>query len=122
SFLSIPAAGPHILAGKLRAIATTGEKRSPSLPALPTVAEGGVPAYEFSSWWGVLAPAATPSNIIGVLNENMVKATRAPEVTKRFREEGTEVIASSPAEFAAHIQRELARWAKVVKENHIEAQ
>jgi tripartite-type tricarboxylate transporter receptor subunit TctC len=122
SFLSIPAALPHMQAGRLRALATTGAKRSPSLASLPTVAEGGVPGYEFSSWWGVLAPAATPPAIIGVLNENMVKAARTPEVSNRFKEEGTEVIASSPAQFAAHIQRELARWSKVVKENHIEPQ
>jgi tripartite-type tricarboxylate transporter receptor subunit TctC len=122
SILSIPAALPHMQSGRLRALATTGAKRSPSLPQLPTIAEGGVPGYEFSSWWGVLAPAGTPAPVIATFNEYVVKATRTPEVNKRFIDEGVETIASSPEQFAAHIKRELARWAKVVKDNHIEPQ
>lgn len=122
SILSIPAALPHMQSGRLRALATTGAKRSPSLPQLPTIAEGGVPGYEFSSWWGVLAPAAAPGPAIGAFNEYVVKATRTPEVHKRFADEGVETIASSPEQFSAHIKRELARWAKVVKDNHIEPQ
>jgi tripartite-type tricarboxylate transporter receptor subunit TctC len=122
SILSIPAALPHMQSGRLRALATTGAKRSPSLPQLPTIAEGGVPGYEFSSWWGVLAPAGTPAAAIGAFNEHVVRATRTPEVSKRFADEGVETIASSPDQFAAHIKRELARWAKVVKDNHIEPQ
>jgi tripartite-type tricarboxylate transporter receptor subunit TctC len=122
SFLSIPAALPHMQAGRLRALATTGAKRTPSLPDLPTIAEAGVPGYEFSSWWGVLAPAGTPPAAIATFNDYVVKATRTPEVRKRFSDEGVEIIASSPAEFGAHIKRELARWAKVVKDNHIEPQ
>jgi tripartite-type tricarboxylate transporter receptor subunit TctC len=122
SFLSIPAALPHMQAGRLRALATTGARRTPSLPDLPTIAEAGVPGYEFSSWWGVLAPAGTPQAAIATFNDYVVKATRTPEVRKRFSDEGVEIIASSPAEFGAHIKRELARWAKVVKDNHIEPQ
>lgn len=122
SILSIPAALPHMHSGRLRALATTGAKRSPSLPQLPTIAEGGVPGYEFSSWWGVLAPAATPAAAIATFNEYVVKATRTPEVSKRFADEGVETIASSPEQFAAHIKRELVRWAKVVKDNRIEPQ
>ena len=89
---------------------------------MPTIAESGVPGYEFSSWWGVLAPAATAPAIIATLNDAVVKATRAPDVSKRFAEEGVEIIASSPAQFAAHIKSELARWAKVVRDNRIEPQ
>jgi tripartite-type tricarboxylate transporter receptor subunit TctC len=122
SFLSIPAALPHMQTGRLRALATTGAKRSPSLPNLPTVAEGGVPGYEFSSWWGVLAPAGTPANAIATFQDYVVKATKTAEVSKRFAEEGVETIASTPEQFGAHIKRELARWAKVVKDNHIEPQ
>ena len=121
SFLSIPAALPHMQAGRLRALATTGAKRTPSLPDLPTIAEA-VPGYEFSSWWGVLAPAGTPPAAIATFNDHVVKATRTPEVRKRFGDEGVEIIASSPEQFGAHIKRELARWAKVVKDNHIEPQ
>jgi len=122
SFLSIPAALPHMQTGRLRALATTGAKRTPSLPNLPTVAEGGVPGYEFSSWWGVLAPAGTPANVIGTFQDYVVKAAKSPEVSKRFADEGVETIASTPEQFGAHIKRELARWAKVVKDNHIEPQ
>src|SRR6185295_19008465 len=88
SFLSIPAALPHVQAGRLRGIATTGAKRTPSLPDLPTIAEGGVPGYEFSSWWGVVAPAGTPAPVIATFNDYVVKATRTPEVRKRFGHEG----------------------------------
>ena len=122
SFLSIPAALPHMQTGRLRALATTGAKRTPSLPNLPTAAEGGVPGYEFSSWWGVLAPAGTPANVIGTFQDYVVKAAKSPEVSKRFADEGVETIASTPEQFGAHIKRELARWAKVVKDNHIEPQ
>ena len=122
SFLSIPAALPHMQTGRLRALATTGAKRTPSLPNLPTVAEGGVTGYEFSSWWGVLAPAGTPANVIGTFQDYVVKAAKSPEVSKRFADEGVETIASTPEQFGAHIKRELARWAKVVKDNHIEPQ
>ena len=122
SFLSIPAALPHMQAGRLRALATTGAKRTPSLPDLPTIAEAGVPGYEFSSWWGVLAPAGTPAAVIATFNDYVVKATRTPDVRKRFGDEGVDIIASSPEQFGTHIKRELVRWAKVVKDNHIEPQ
>jgi tripartite-type tricarboxylate transporter receptor subunit TctC len=122
SFLSIPAALPHMQSGRLRALATTGAKRTSSLPNLPTIAEGGVPGYEFSSWWGVLAPAGTPPAVVSTFNDYVAKATKTPEVSKRFADEGVETIASSPEQFGAHIKRELARWAKVVKDNRIEPQ
>jgi tripartite-type tricarboxylate transporter receptor subunit TctC len=122
SILSIPAALPHMQSGRLRALATTGGKRTPSLAQLPTIAESGVAGYEFSSWWGVLAPAGTPAPAIATFNDYVVKATRTPEVSRRFADEGVETIASSPEQFGAHIKRELARWAKVVKDNRIEPQ
>ena len=122
SILSIPAALPHMQSGRLRALATTGAKRTPSLAQLPTIAEGGVAGYEFASWWGVLAPAGTPAQAIATFNDYVVKATRTPEVSRRFADEGVETIASSPEQFGAHIKRELARWAKVVKDNRIEPQ
>ncbi|HEX2827542.1 MAG TPA: tripartite tricarboxylate transporter substrate binding protein [Burkholderiales bacterium] len=121
SFLSIPTVAGHMATGKLRGLAVTGTKRVASLPKLPTVAET-VPGYEFASWWGVLAPAGTPPAIVNALNEHIAKAVRAPDVMKRFKDEDTDVIASSPAQFAAHIKTELARWAKVVRDNKIEPQ
>jgi tripartite-type tricarboxylate transporter receptor subunit TctC len=121
SFIGVLPALPHMQAGKLRALGITSARRAPSLPDLPAIAET-VRGYEFSSWWGMLAPAATPPAIIAMLNDAIVKATRAPEINKRFEQEGVEIIASTPAQFAAHIKSELARWAKVVKDNHIEPQ
>jgi tripartite-type tricarboxylate transporter receptor subunit TctC len=122
SFLSIPTVAQHMESGRLRGLGVTGLKRVASLPKLPTLNESGVPGYEFESWWGVLAPAGTPPAIINTLNGLIAKAVRSPDVAGRFREQATEVIASSPAQFSAHIKKELARWAKVVKDNHIEPQ
>jgi tripartite-type tricarboxylate transporter receptor subunit TctC len=121
SVLSIPAALPHIQTNRFRVIATTGPKRSPALPDVPTIGET-VPGYEFTSWWGLLAPAGTPPAIINQLREYVVKATRTPQVSKRFADEGIETIASTPEEFAAVIKEEIARWARVVKENNIQPQ
>ncbi|MDB5902080.1 MAG: hypothetical protein JWM26_958 [Betaproteobacteria bacterium] len=122
SFLSIPTVTGHMQTGKLRGLGVTGLKRVASLPKLPTVAESGVPGYEFASWWGVLSPAGTPAAIVAALNEHITKAVRSPEVSKRFTAEDTDIIASSPQQFAAHINSELARWAKVVRDNRIEPQ
>jgi tripartite-type tricarboxylate transporter receptor subunit TctC len=122
SFLSIPTVTGHMQTGKLRGLGVTGLKRVASLPKLPTVAESGVPGYEFASWWGVLSPAGTPPATVAALNEHITKAVRSPEVSKRFTAEDTDIIASSPQQFAAHVNSELARWAKVVRDNRIEPQ
>jgi tripartite-type tricarboxylate transporter receptor subunit TctC len=121
-YLSIAAAAPHIKAGKLRALAATGQQRSAVLPDLPTIVESGVPGYEFTTWVGALVPRATPATTVNALNGLIVKAVRAPDLTARFTDQGADIIASSPAEFAAHIKMELARWAKVVKESGIKAE
>jgi tripartite-type tricarboxylate transporter receptor subunit TctC len=121
SFQSLVAVSQQINAGKVRALGITGSKRSALLPDLPTVAEAGVPGYEFTSWVGILAPAATPADIVAALNGYIVRAARAPEVVARFANEGAEIIASSPAEFRAYIKTELARWAKVVKASGMRA-
>lgn len=111
----------HVGSGKLRALAITGAKRSSRLPETPTVAEAGVAGYQFTTWYGVLVPAGTPPEIIGTLNGHLVKAMRAPELAERLSRDGTEVAATSPAQFAAHIGSELARWAKVIKEAGLRA-
>jgi tripartite-type tricarboxylate transporter receptor subunit TctC len=121
-YLSIAAAAAHIKAGKLRGIAVTGTQRSAALPDLPTIAEGGVPGYEFATWVGALVPRATPAATVTALNALIVKAVRAPDSTARFAEQGADIIASTPAQFASHISTELARWAKVVKESGIKAE
>jgi tripartite-type tricarboxylate transporter receptor subunit TctC len=107
---------PHIKSGKVRALAISSTKRSSIAPDLPTIAEAGVPGYTFTTWYGVLAPAATPAPLINALNGHIVKAMQSPDIAARFAHEGAELIASSPAQFAVHIKAESARWGKVVKE------
>jgi tripartite-type tricarboxylate transporter receptor subunit TctC len=120
-FDNIPSSLPHIKSGKLIAIATTGAKRDPALPDLPTIAESGVPGYEFSSWYGVLAPARAPAGIIATLNLSLANAMRSSDLAERLEKDGTDVIASSPEAFRAHIQAEIKRWAAVVKQAHLKA-
>jgi len=119
SFPAISAALPQVNAGRLRALAITASQRSPLLPQTPTVAESGYPDYVFTSWVGILAPAATPPNIVAALNGYIVNAMRSASVSERLAADGTAVIASSPEEFQARIKSELTRWAQVVKASGI---
>jgi len=122
SYLNIAAVAPHAKAGRMRALAVTSTGRSPVMPELPTVAESGVPGYEFTTWVGALVPASTPPKTVAALNELIVNAVRSPDLARRFAEQGADIIASTPAQFAAHIKTELVRWAKVVKEAGIKAE
>jgi tripartite-type tricarboxylate transporter receptor subunit TctC len=106
---------PHIKAGKLRALAVTSGKRSEALPEVPTIAEAGVPGYESVQWYGVLAPAGTPREIVGRLHAEIAKALRAGDVRERLAADGAEPVGSSPEEFGAFIRAEIAKWAKVAK-------
>jgi tripartite-type tricarboxylate transporter receptor subunit TctC len=114
-FDNIPSSLPHIKAGKLRALATTGAKRDPALPDLPTIAEAGVPGYESGVWFGIAAPAGTPKEIIGKLNAAAVQGARSPEFGKRMKDLGYNLIPGSAEEMAAMLKAELARWAPIVK-------
>lgn len=122
SFLGVVAIVQHLRTGRLRALGITSRKRSPVLPDLPTIAEGGLPGYEFTSWYGVLAPAATPADKIAALNGHFRNALRAPEMTARFAREGVDIIASTPEQFGGHLRAELVKWAKVVKEGGFKAE
>jgi tripartite-type tricarboxylate transporter receptor subunit TctC len=113
---------PLVRGGKLRALAITGARRSPAMPDLPTVAESGLPGYEAASWYGMLAPAGTQRAIIDTLNREVARIMRLPDVRDRLIADGADPVGSSPEEFAAHITRELARWARVVKNAHIRVQ
>ena len=115
-FGAIPVALPHVKSGKLRALAITSSKRSPVMPDLPTVAESGLPGYEVMSWYGFLAPAKTPKEIVTKLYVEITKALRAPDVAERITAMGFEPVGSSPEQFAAQIKEEIPKWAKVVKE------
>jgi tripartite-type tricarboxylate transporter receptor subunit TctC len=114
-FGTVVALVPHIQAGKLRALAVTSRKRSSLLTDVPTLAESGLPDYEAGSWYGILAPAGTPREVIERLHAAIVKALKQPEVSKRLAAEGAEVIGSTPEEFGAHIKAEIARVGEVVR-------
>jgi tripartite-type tricarboxylate transporter receptor subunit TctC len=114
-FDNIPSSLPHIKAGKLRALATTGAKRDPTLPDLPTMAEAGVQGYESGVWFGLMAPAGTPRDIVARLNAAAVQATRAPEFVKRMTDLGYSIIAGTPEEMAAMNKTDIARWTPIVK-------
>jgi tripartite-type tricarboxylate transporter receptor subunit TctC len=114
-FDNIPSSLPHIKSGKLIAIATTGAKRDPALPDLPTVAEAGVPGYESGVWFGIMVPAATPKDIIARLNAAAVQAAKAPEFIKRMTDLGYNIIPGTPEDMAKMLDAELKRWAPIVK-------
>ncbi len=116
-FSSAVAMLPHVKQGKLRAIAMTGARRSPAIPEIPTVAESGVPDYEAGSWYGLLAPAGTSRAIVERLNREIVAAVKSQDVQRLLLEEAVTAIGSSPAEFSAHIAKELARAARVIRES-----
>jgi len=118
-FSSTVAILPQVRAGRLRPLAMTSAKRSSAMPDVPTVAESGVPGYETASWYGVLAPAGTAKTIIDRLNHEIVKAVQLADVRERLMNEGAEPAGGSPAEFGAHIKRELARWSQVIKQAKI---
>ncbi len=120
--ITIPAVAsalPQIKAGRLRALAISSTRRSSLLPQTPTVAEAGVPGYEFSAWVGVLAPSTTAPALVAAVNGYWVKAARSPEVASRLTNDGNDVVAGTPAEFAALIKTELPRWNKVIRDSGI---
>jgi tripartite-type tricarboxylate transporter receptor subunit TctC len=100
--------------GRLRVLAVTSAQRLSALPAVPTVAESGVPGYESASWYGALLPAETPAQIVSTLNREVVKAIRAPDVRERLTSEGAEVVGSTPEEFAQYLRKDIERWRKLV--------
>jgi len=112
---NIPSALPHIKSGKLRALATTGAKRDPLLPDLPTIAEAGVTGYESGVWFGLAVPAGTPREIIAKLNAEAVKGTKSPEFVKRMTELGYNLIGSSPEQMSEMLRNEVVRWGPIVK-------
>jgi tripartite-type tricarboxylate transporter receptor subunit TctC len=114
-FNGVANAVPQIAAGKLRPLGVSGSKRVAVLPDLPTIAEAGVPGYNFETWYALLLPAGTPPAIVAALREQAVKAVRDPDLGKRLSSDGTEIIGSTPEELARHIASEATLWAKVVK-------
>src|SRR5262245_6060116 len=118
SFMSsVPSALAHVKSGRLRALAVTSAKRSPELPAVPTVAESGYPGFEANTWYGLLAPAGTPAPVISRLNAEVNRALATPEVRQKLASEGGETLGGSPAQFAAFLAAEHAKWGRVVRES-----
>lgn len=117
AFASLPAALPHIRAGKLKALAVSGLKRSPTVPDVPTVAESDptrLAGFETNQWYVLLGPAKLPMAIVQRLNAETNKALHVPEVRTKFEQQGVEIEGSTPQAAHDHIKRELAKWAKVV--------
>ena len=112
----------HVKAGKLRALGVTSSKRAPTLPDVPTIAEAGLPGYEFTTWHGIFAPKATPRPVVALLHERLKKSLTAPDQAKRFQDHGLDLIASSPDEFTAFIAEEYKKWGKVIRERGMRAE
>ncbi|HTN48339.1 MAG TPA: tripartite tricarboxylate transporter substrate binding protein [Burkholderiaceae bacterium] len=112
---------PHVKAGTVRPIAVTGAKRHPSLPNTPTLAESGIRNFEALAYWGVIAPAKTPSAIIERMNSEVQKALKDPSVAERLEAQGMTITGQGPAAFSAFTAKEIERWRRIVKENGVTA-
>jgi len=110
---------PIVRNGQLRALAVSTSTRSPAAPELPTLAEAGVPGYHVSGWYAVLAPKATPKEIAGLLNREIVALLQAADVKERYAKEGSTIVASTPARLVSHLEAEIGKWQKLVKEGNI---
>lgn len=115
SFANIPAIFQHVKAGRLRPLATTGPQRAELMPEVPTMRESGVNGVEVVVWYGVLAPANTPRDIVSTLSGAVIKATRSPDIKQRLLDQGAEPVGNTPEEFAKLLREEVAKWAEVVK-------
>ena len=121
-FSSLVQTTPFIQSGQLRALGVGGTKRNPILPDVPTIAEAGVPGYEANNWWGIMAPAGTPKEIVDRLYRDIQATLKSPELTAAFDREGASAVTMSTDEFAKYIENEIVKWGRVVKEGNIKAQ
>jgi tripartite-type tricarboxylate transporter receptor subunit TctC len=115
SFVNPLAIGPHVKSGRLRALAVAGPKRAALMPEVPTLKEAGIERVEVPLWFGLLAPAATPREIVALLAAGVVRAARDPDMRRRLEEQGAEPVGNSPEEFTALLREEVTKWAEVVK-------
>jgi len=122
TFANLLAVLPHVQAHKLRALGITSAKRSKAAPDLPTIAEGGLKGYDFTSWFGMLVPAGTPKDVVQKISDEIVKALRAPDLSERLTRDGADIIAGTPQEFSAYLKSETAKWSKVIKQAGIKAE
>jgi tripartite-type tricarboxylate transporter receptor subunit TctC len=116
-FENLISVGAHVKSGKLRVLAVGAAKRSSAMPDVPTVAEAGVPGYDMVLWFGILAPAGTPSAVVNAIHRETANILKAPDVKSRLATQGADPVGSTPDQFDAFIKSEIAKWTKVVKEN-----
>jgi tripartite-type tricarboxylate transporter receptor subunit TctC len=119
SFISLVAVLPHVESRRLRSIAVTSLKRLPLSPDVPTMSESGLPGFEFSAWFVLMAPAGTPAATVGAINQLAVRAMQSPDMRDRLTKEGAEVLATPPEQVTALLKGELARWTRLIRENNI---
>ena len=119
---SLPAAIPHLRGQKLKGLGITSSKRAIELPELPTVIEGGIAGYEYVGWYGLLATAGTPPAVIDRLNAEVNKILKEPAILEKLAGDGAQPIGGTPAQFDAHIKKEISKWASVIKHAKIEGQ
>ena len=115
SFAGMLAAQPHIRSGRLRILGVTSLKRAPGMPDTPTIAESGLPGFEIVGWYGVLAPAKLPAPLTARLHDEIVKIINEPKIRERIMSEGAEPVGSTPEQFRAYLNADVAKWAKIVK-------
>ena len=118
-FSSIPTVLAHAKAGRIKLLAIGSAKRSPALPEVPTIAEAGVPGYEYTTWYGIFGPRGMPAAVVAQLNTAIAKALAAPDVNQRLMSQGAEPAANSPTELTQYMREESARWAKLIKAANI---
>ena len=114
-FSSMPPALPLVKTGKLRALGVTSATRSPAAPDISTISESGIPGYEVKNWYGIFAPRGTPKEIVSKLNAEIVKILNMPDVKESLAVQGAEPVSGTPEQFAAYINEETEKWAKIVK-------
>jgi tripartite-type tricarboxylate transporter receptor subunit TctC len=118
-FDSVPTMAPQIKAGMVRALGTSGKVRSPILPDVPTLAEAGVPGFQATLWVGFMAPKNTPQPIVELLNRTIATILQRPDIKESWEKQGATPLVMTQPEYAAFMQAEIVKWAKVIKDNHI---
>ena len=121
-FSSIPTVLTHVKAGRIKMLAVGSAKRSPALPDVPTIAEAGVPGYEYTTWYGIFGPRGMQKQVVGTVNSAVAKALASPDVHQRLMSQGAEPSPSSPEELLRYMREESARWSKIIKAANIKAE
>jgi tripartite-type tricarboxylate transporter receptor subunit TctC len=114
-FANMPGTLQHVKTGRLRVLAVTGDQRASVLPDVPTIAESGLPGYRAATWFGILAPAGTPREIVTRLNAELARALASPDIVEHLKNEGADIVAGSPEQFRDFLKTEVERWGPVIR-------